>query len=149
MLRAVLIVIVVIAAILEASPLLTAAQPAQTSQQPPASSEKAARTPAQKKIDSQLLQEIYRLRGSAAQKRVPSATTGVKIDEKQRALVDVRADVTPELQKKVRSLKGTIVSTSPQYRTIIAWIPLLKLERLAEDRRVSAISPQAEPVMHR
>lgn len=147
--RSVRILISVIAAILSASPFLSAAQSPQTSRQPPALSEKAARTPAQQKINSQLLQEIYRLRGQAAQKRVPSATTGVKIDEKHRALVDVRADVTPGLQKKVRSLKGTIVSTSRDYRTIVAWIPLLKLELLAEDRRVSAISPLAEPVMHR
>ena len=55
----------------------------------------------------------------------------------------------PSCRRQVRSLKGTIVSTSREYRSIVAWIPLLKLERLAEDRRVSAISPQAEPVTHR
>src|SRR6185295_4673789 len=115
-------VLLVIAAILTASPFPSAAQSAQTSRPPPPPSDKASRSPAQQKINSQLLHEIYRLRGEAAQKRVPSAATGVKIDEQHRALVDVRADVTPELQKKVRSLKGTIVSTSREYRTIVAWI---------------------------
>ena len=117
---------------------------AETSLQLSALPEKNSRTPAQRKISSQLLYEIYRLRGLAAQKNVPAGKTGVKIDEKQRALVDVRADVTPELQKKLRSLKGTIVSTSREFRSIIAWIPVLKLEQLAEDRRVSAISPPAD-----
>jgi hypothetical protein len=120
-----------------------ASQSLPNSQESPLS-EKSSRTPAQQKIDSQVLYEIYRVRGQAAQKNVPAGKTGVKIDEKQRALVDVRADVTPELQKKVGSLKGTIVSTSREYRSIIAWIPLLSLERLAEDRRVTAISPAGE-----
>ena len=53
-------VILVIAAILKASPFLTAAQSAQTSRQPAAPSEKSSRTPAQRKINSQLLQEIFK-----------------------------------------------------------------------------------------
>jgi hypothetical protein len=148
-LRGVRILISAIAAILGASPFPSSAQPPQTSRQPRAPSEKASRTPAQQKINSQLLQEIYRLRGQTGEKRAPSTTTGVKIDRRRRALVDVRADVTPGLQNKIRSLEGTIVSTSREHRTIVAWIPLLKLEQLAGDRRISAISPQTAPVMHR
>jgi hypothetical protein len=107
-------------------------------------SEKDSRTPAQRKINSQLLYEIYRRRGEATQKDVPPGKTGVKIDRRGRALVDVRVEVTPALQKKVGSLGGTIVSMSVEYRSIIAWVPLLKLERLAEDRAVHAIEPRAE-----
>jgi hypothetical protein len=112
--------------------------------QRPIPSEKESRTPAQRKINSQLLYELYRLRGEAKLKQVPPGDTGVKIDGKQRALVDVRAEVTPTLQKKVLKLGGTIQSTSLQYRSIIAWIPLRKLERLAEDPAVRAIEPAAE-----
>ena len=147
--RCVRLFISAIAAILTASPFLSAAQSAQTSRLPPPPSEKASRTPAQRKINSQLLQEIDRLRGGDARERVPSARTGVKLDERHRALVDVRAEVTPGLQEKIRSLKGTIVSTSREYHAIVAWLPLLKLECLAEDSRVSAIRPQAQPVMQR
>lgn len=107
-------------------------------------SEKESRTPAQRKINSQLLYELYRLRGEATLKNVPPDPTGVRIDRNHRALVDVRADVTPALQKKVQSLGGTIQSTSLQYRSIIAWVPLRKLERLAEDPAVRAIEPAAE-----
>jgi len=83
-------------------------------------SEKESRTPAQRKISSQLLYEIYRRRGEAERKRVPPGPTGVKIDEKGRALVDVRAEVTPAIEKKIRDLGGTILSTSAQYLSIIA-----------------------------
>jgi hypothetical protein len=109
-----------------------------------ARSEKESRTPAQRKINSQLLYELYRLRGEAKQKMVPPDPTGVKLDEKHRALVDVRAEVTPQLQEKIRTLGGTIQGTSAAYRSIIAWIPLLKLEQLAADPAVSAIEPKAE-----
>jgi len=115
-----------------------------TSGQRPTPSEKESRTPAQQKIDSQVLYEIYRLRGQAKQKNVPPDPTGVRIDKAGRALVDVRAEVTPVLEKKVRTLGGTIQSTSIEYRSIIAWIPLEKMETLAGDRAVRAIVPAAE-----
>ena len=107
--------------------------------------EKDARTPAQKKINSQVLYEIYRARGEAAAKHVPPGPTGVRLDARHRALVDIRAEVTPALQRNVRSLGGTIVSVSARYRSIIAWVPLDRLERLARDRAVYSIEPKAEP----
>ena len=64
-------------------------------------------------------------------KNVPPDPTGVELDQKGRALVDVRAEVTAALQKNVRKLGGTIESTSSKYRSIIAWVPLNELERLA------------------
>jgi hypothetical protein len=111
--------------------------------QRPAPSEKESRTPAQQKINSQLLYEVYRFRGEAKQKNVPPDPTGVKLDAKGRALVDVRAEVTAALQESVRTLGGTIESSSAQYRSIIAWVPLNKLERLAADPAVRAIEPAA------
>ena len=111
---------------------------------PRAQSEKESRTPAQRKINSQLLYELYRLRGVATEKQVPPGETGVKIDRTKGALVDVRAEVTPALQKRIRTLGGTIESTSREYHSIIAWIPLRRLERLAEDPAVRAIEPAAE-----
>ena len=107
-------------------------------------SEKESRTPAQQKINSQLLYEIYRLRGEAKRKQVPQGETRVRIDAKKRAFVDVRAEVTPALQKKLTTLGATIVSTSREYYSIIAWVPLLRLERLAEDAAVRAIQPVTE-----
>lgn len=117
--------------------------------QQPALSEKEARTPAQQKISSQLLQEIYRRRGQAKEKNVPPGPTGVRLDDKDRALVDVRAEVAPALQKKMRSLGSTIVSTSREYRSIIAWVPVLKIEQIAADTSVRAVEPAPESTTHK
>jgi hypothetical protein len=68
--------------------------------QNPVPSEKEARTPAQKKINSQILYEIYRRRGDDVRNGVPPGPTGVDVDARGRALVDVRADVTPALRRR-------------------------------------------------
>jgi hypothetical protein len=115
----------------------------QAHQQPAVPSEKEARTPAQAKINSQILYEIYRRRGEADSKGVPPGPTGVDVDARGRALVDVRAEVRPALQKTIRSLGGVIISSSVEHRSIIARVPLLKLERLAGDSAVRFIEPMA------
>ncbi len=111
---------------------------------PAVRSEKELRTAAQQKIDSQLLYEIYRKRGQAEEKNVPPDATRVRLDKNDRALVDIRAVVTPALLAKVKKSGATIVSSSTQYHSIIAHVPLLQLERLAGDAAVRAISPAAE-----
>jgi hypothetical protein len=113
-------------------------------QAPPVASEKEARTPAQRKINSQILYEIYRRRGDARRKGVPPAPTGVDVDGRGRALVDVRAEVTPALQKSIRSIGGVILSSSAEHRSIIARVPLLELERLAGESTVRFIEPAAK-----
>lgn len=115
-----------------------------TGQPPP--SEKSARSAAQRKINSQLLFEIYRRRGEAERKGVPPGETGVKIDARGRALVDVRANVTSALQNTIRGLGGTIISTSRESHSIIARVPLLKLERLAGNPAVRFIEPAADAI---
>jgi hypothetical protein len=112
-------------------------------------SEKASRTPAQQKIDSRLLYEIYRLRGEAEQKGVPPGDTGVRIDDRKRALVDVRAGLTPALRKTLTAADARIVSTSTASRSIVAWIPLLSLERIAEDSAVRGIQPAPAAILQR
>jgi hypothetical protein len=59
----------------------------------PSGTLKEARTAAQRKINSQLLYEIYRRRGVADKKGIPPGPTDVRIDKAGRALVDVRADL--------------------------------------------------------
>jgi hypothetical protein len=97
--------------------------------------QKDALTPAQRKISSPLRQVIAQPAGTA------KSTPLVKIDDKDRVLADVRAAVTPAMRKTVLDLDATIVSESVQYRSIIAWIPLAKLDTLAEQDAVQAIQP--------
>ena len=65
----------------------------------------------------------------------------IQVDRHGRALVDVRAQVRPELEKKIKALGGVVVSTSQTYDSIVGWMPLLTLERLAADPTVRAIEP--------
>ena len=115
---------------------------------PQAPTEKALRTPAQQKIDSQLLYEIYRRRGEAELKRVPPETN-VKVDADGRVKVDVRAEVSAQLERKVVELGGVIVETSEKYRSILAHVPLMKLETLAEEAAVVSIIPAPEAALKR
>jgi len=111
--------------------------------------EKEARTAAQRKINSQLLYEIYRRSGVAEKKGIPPGPTDVRIDKAGRALVDVRAEVVPAIEKKIRDLGGVVISKSSRDQSIIARIPILKLERLARDVSVRAIEPAAEAITNR
>ena len=107
----------------------------------PESRPRDARTLAQEKINARVLTAIYHRRGDAKGKAVPQVGPAIQVDRHGRALVDVRAQVRPELQKKFKALGGIIVSTSGTYDSIVGWMPLLTLERLAADKTVRAIEP--------
>src|SRR5262252_3242604 len=62
--------------------------------QPP----KGSQTVVQQKIDSRLLRETERARRGEKPRR--DAASGVEVDGKGRALVEIRCDVTPAIQKK-------------------------------------------------
>lgn len=100
-----------------------------------------ARTVAERKISPGVLSEIHRRRGDGQPAAISAATSRLRIDRHGRALVDVRAQVRPELQKKFRALGGVVVTTSQTYDSIVGWMPLLTLERLAADPSVRAIEP--------
>jgi hypothetical protein len=106
-----------------------------------APAQQEARSIAQRKIDARVLSEIWRRRGDARPSTALDSRGKVKIDRHGRALVDVRATVKPALEKKVKALGGVIVSTSGAYDSIVGWMPLLTLERLAADPSVRAIEP--------
>jgi len=117
-----------------------------TAFQPVSPGGKNARTPAQRKLSSHLLDEIRRAKDAPATHQAPSEQTLVKIDRHQRALVDVRATVTAAIKRRVVRLGGAIVAASPEADSLIAWIPLLKLEQLAELPSVRAIQPAAQAI---
>ena len=107
----------------------------------PDSRPRDARTLAQEKINARVLSAINHRRGDAKGKTVPAVGPAIQVDRHGRALVDVRAQVRPELEKKFKALGGIIVSTSGTYDSIVGWMPLLTLERLAADKTVRAIEP--------
>ena len=104
--------------------------------------EKSSRTAAQKKIDSQLLYALKQKRGET--KGVPAARIELDFDQKGRALVDITADVTPELMSQIQKLGGAVISDDGRYRTIRARLALEKLELLAKRHDVRFIAPAAQ-----
>lgn len=104
--------------------------------------EKESRTPAQRKIDSQLLYALYERRGESRRRGTPKSD--VEVDERGRVLVDVRARVTRALLARVRRMGGDIVSSDAGYHTILTRFPLERLETLAARSDVRFIMPAAK-----
>ncbi|MGB5064915.1 MAG: S8 family serine peptidase [Candidatus Competibacter sp.] len=93
--------------------------------------EKAARTPAQRKIGSALLYELKRQRHDALLSQVPMLRSGVEVAADGSVLVDIKATVTDELLNQIKSSTGTVINSFPQYNAIRATIPLDQVEVLA------------------
>ena len=102
-----------------------------------------ARSMAQQKIDARLMLEVRRRRGDAAMRGVARGSGAVQVDRHGRAYIDVHAPVTAPLQKKITATGGRVISASANYQTIAVWMPLLTIERLANDGSVRSISPGA------
>ena len=109
---------------------------------------KAARTPAQHKIGSQLLAEAEGVPGgpgpaASPQPAVVAPEAADLLDDL--ALVDVRTDVTPAVLERIRDLDGTVVNNVPRYRSIRARLPRAGLETLAALDAVQSIRTADEP----
>ena len=92
---------------------------------------KAQRTPAQRKVSSQLLdaQRAAVARGQA---------TGTDTADEM-VTVDIRADVTPAVLERIRALGGTVINSVGRYRAIRARLPLAAVEPLAELDAIQSI----------
>ena len=100
--------------------------------------EKAQRTPAQRKVSSQLL-EAVQPSDDVTDRQTPTA-----VAEGELVTVDIRADVTPAVLARIRALGGTVVNSVPKYRAIRARLPLTALEPLATLGAVQSIRPADE-----
>jgi hypothetical protein len=109
--------------------------------------EKASRSPAQKKIDSQLLYALKQKRGDT--RGVPTERISIELDQKGRALVDITARVSPQVTSQIRKLGGIVISADERYHTIRARLALEKLETLATLKDVSFIAPPAQAMNNR
>ena len=61
-------------------------------------------------------------------------------------MVDIWADVTPTVLKRIRDLGGTVISSVPKYQAIRAQLPLRAVERLAALDAIRTIRPADEAV---
>jgi len=111
--------------------------------------EKAARTPAQQKMDSHLLYALLRQRrdprlAGLARLRLPSPAADGTM------LVDVKAfspaGVKPILAR-LRGLGARLVSAQARYGSIRAWLPLAATETVAAMPEVRFVQPASRPVI--
>jgi uncharacterized repeat protein (TIGR01451 family) len=106
--------------------------------------DKESRTPAQRKISSQLIYTARMMRGQAVADGVPALETGVDVDDADNMLVDITATVTDNLLAQLRAAGANILSSYPQFRSIRALVPASQLEPVAALPAVTFISPKQE-----
>ncbi len=103
--------------------------------------EKAARSPAQRKLSSRLLYAARMRQGLPIARGVATLRNEVEVDDRGRTLVDLRADVTPELLGRITQLGGEVIALHPTRRAVRARLVLLELEALAELAEVQSVRP--------
>ena len=106
---------------------------------------KEQRTPAQRKVISQLLDAARQPSDLTVSDRQQAADTDPGA-EPEPVTVDIRADVTPAVLERIRALGGTVVNSVPKYQTIRARLPLTALEPLATLEAVQSIRPADQPI---
>lgn len=108
--------------------------------------EKASRSEAQRRLDSQLLLELRRRRGHPVARAVPGLATAIETDAEGGTLVDIRADISAALVSRIEAVGGTVFGQHPRYRSIRARVPLDSLETLAAEASVQFIRPAVRPI---
>ena len=103
--------------------------------------EKAKRTPAQRKIDSQLLFAEKMRQGLPIAANITKLTVDLDKDEKGRVEVDIAAKVTEELLASISLAGGKVISSFAQSEAVRAWVSLKDMEALASRADVKFIRP--------
>jgi hypothetical protein len=93
--------------------------------------EKATRTPAQRKMESQLIHAVKQHRGEPFVPGAPNLELDLKLEVDGRVLVDITGTVTPELLALVAQGGGQVLSSFPQFHALRALATLEQLETLA------------------
>jgi len=103
--------------------------------------DKANRTPAQEKLDSQIIYNSRVASGQPAAPGIPRSFTPSELERSNDGLihVDIAADVSAGLLTAIKSLGGRIESSFAQYKTVRAWLPLSAAETLAARSEVRFI----------
>src|SRR6266404_2309141 len=100
--------------------------------------EKAARTPAQQKLDSQIVYAIRQGRNELSSFGITNVHPNLRLETDRLLLVDIDATVTPVLLSQITQSGGLIVNSSAQFHSIRARIPLSQAESLAVAAGVKA-----------
>gem|GEM_PF-1080728 len=110
--------------------------------------EKAARSPARRKMDSQLVQVVRKQRGEAFGAGLEKFAARVQPSADGRELVDIRGAVNDALLAYLRGTGAEIVSSVPRFNAIRARVSWKDLEALAGRADVQFVKPAAKAMTH-
>ena len=118
--------------------------------------DRALRTPAQRKISEGLLLAIRALNGKRDENVVPGApelrAPPLETLHKGLISVDVVGNLTPDLENFIKSQRGKVTVSLPEYRAFTLKIPVEMVEALAERPEINSIkettvaTPQQSPL---
>jgi len=111
--------------------------------------EKAARTPAQRKISSRLLYASKQRQADPLMRAMPSLRSSVRVERDGTALVDIEAEVTAALLRRIEALGGHIESSFVRFEAIRAYVPLGRIEALAESPEVRSVRPADQAITNK
>ena len=103
--------------------------------------EKQTRTAAERKIDSNLLYALKMRRGEKIARNLDSLESGITVDGAGGVSVDIRAQVTDALLKRLNELKVSVTGAFPEYHSISAIVQIDDLEKVAELSEIIFIQP--------
>lgn len=103
--------------------------------------EKATRTPAQRKLDSQFVYQLKLDRHELVPLLQTNLHPHIKFEVDSRMAVDIDANVTDDLLNQIRQAGGEVVASVPRFHSIRALVPLGALEPLASLSDVNFIKP--------
>jgi hypothetical protein len=106
--------------------------------------EKESRTPAQQKIDSQLLYALKMNRGESIANGVESLSVNVGASEQGRVVVDITGTVGDSLLGLLAANGASVIASTPAYDSIRAEVSLDRLETIAASSSVRFIQSKQE-----
>jgi len=107
---------------------------------------KLNRTPAQRKMDSQLIDAEKMRRGEPVAEGITTLRVDLDKDDEGRVLTDIDAKVSAELLQRITALGGKVVSHFEEFNAIRARVPLSQVETLAARDDVKFIRPAVKAV---
>ncbi len=111
--------------------------------------EKESWTPQQRKIAPKLLLETKKRLRRPMANGIPEMRSTVELDPRERALVDIQAEVSDDLLRQIERLGGQVINRFARYRAIRALVPLAQMEALAEVGAVRSIRPADRTILHK
>ncbi|MBS0321919.1 MAG: S8 family serine peptidase [Proteobacteria bacterium] len=136
------------AAIVAATPVLAIdanLSPNVVSQIQTLQAEKASRTPAERKVDSQLLYASRVATHNVAMYGGVALDTGIAPDANGMVRVEIRAPVTDATLNLVKAAGGVVLASFPTAESIQANVPIASVVSIAADPSVRFVRPPSRP----